>query len=142
VRGHIRVRHPEGLVPLRALKAVPQWRDRRTPKAMLQAFDLCSPRRSLAHRREAVRNSALVTRLVLNMVPRFNVCPSNSGAAVLDGFSAHNRSTTVDHLAASPCSERGKLVWREICELRPYFPGVPCVGSNENWDTSVEELRQ
>jgi hypothetical protein len=111
-------------------------------KGDAHAFDLCSPRRSLAHRREAARNSVFATRLVLNMLPRFNVCPSNSGAVVADGFSTHNRSPIADHLAASTCSEPGKLVWREICELRRHFPGVLCVRSNEHWDTSVEELRQ
>ena len=38
------------LVPWRALKAVPQSWDRRLPKAMPKALDLCSPRQRLAQR--------------------------------------------------------------------------------------------
>jgi len=34
------------------------------------------------------------------------------------------------------------LFGKQFRELRSNFPGVLCVGSNENWDTSVEELKQ
>ncbi len=44
-------------------------------KGDAHAFDLCSPRRSLAHRREAARNSVFATRLVLNMVPALQCLP-------------------------------------------------------------------
>jgi len=75
------------------------------------AFDLCSPRRSFAHRREAVRNSALVTRLVLNMASRFNVCPQQLwGGRRGWGFPRIIDRRSLIILAASTCSERGKLV--------------------------------
>ena len=45
-------------------------------KGDAHAFDLCSPRRSLAHRREAARNSALVTRLVPDILRPTTVAPS------------------------------------------------------------------
>jgi len=44
-------------------------------KGDAHALDLCSPRRSLARRREAARNSVFATRLVLNMVPALQCLP-------------------------------------------------------------------
>ena len=112
-------------------------------KGDAHAFDLCSPRRSLAHRREAARNSVFATRLVLNMVPALQCLPP----ATLERSARVGFPRVIDHrsLIIWPrprAASEGNSFWKEIRELRRHFPGVPCVSSNEHRDTSVEELRQ
>ena len=85
---------------------------RRTPKAMLQAFDLCSPCRlvtselqrdgSLANWREAARNSALVTRLVLDILRPSMFAPSVTGRVGVNAQrpqarARNHRSPNINH---------------------------------------------
>jgi hypothetical protein len=68
-------------------------------KGDAHAFDLCSPRRSLAHRREAARNSVFATRLVLNMVPALQCLPP----ATLERSSWMGFPRIIDH--------RSLIIW-------------------------------